>query len=294
MSLENTLVIGCRGQVGKALLQVLGPNAKGMDSSQFNLDNLSQIRPALEEIKPRVVINAAAYTMVDKAESEREAARNINALAPELIAQYCAEKDIPFIHYSTDYVYPGTGTHVMTEDEKYGPCNYYGETKREGDERITAVGGKFLIFRTCWVYDAFGKNFVNTILRIAGEKEELSIVSDQFGAPSYAPDLAGATIMSLRAATIRGKKFPSGIYHLCNSGVTNWRDFAEAILGQAKEFGVKPKAQKILPMASEQYITPAKRPKNSRLSTEKLTKTFGVQMRPWQESLKECLREKFK
>lgn len=289
------LVIGSGGQVGSALCKLLGTKAIGVDYPEFNLAELESIEQNLQKFADKpvdAIINAAAYTQVDKAESEREVTRTINSLAPEVIAKFCKTREIPLVHYSTDYVYPGTGTHFMTEEEKYGPCNYYGETKREGDERIEKLGGQYLIFRTCWVYDAGGKNFLNTILRLAGENGELSIVSDQFGSPSYAGDLAKATIQALNQA-MESRNFPSGIYHLCNSNVTTWRDYAEEIVKLAKEMGVKLRCNKVLTKTSEEYITPARRPKNSRLSTEKLKRVFGITMPSWQDSLKHCLREKY-
>lgn len=286
------LVVGARGQIGSALLKNLTAQAIGVDSNQLNLTNLKDLETNLGRMNPSAIVNAAAYTQVDKAESERELAYKINAGAPEVLAKFCRERNLPFIHYSTDYVYSGAGLHFMSEDEKYEPSNFYGESKRAGDEKIQEVGGKFLIFRTCWVYDSTGKNFMNTILRLAGEREELRVVNDQIGSPSYAPDLANLTLSAFSRA-MEFKEFPSGIYHLCNSGVASWWDFAEEIVARAKKLGCSLKCKKILPIPSEEYLTPAKRPKNSRLSTEKVKRVFGISAPSWQDGLQRCLQGKY-
>lgn len=290
---KKILVIGSKGQMGRALAEVLGDRAIVIGSSQLDLTKTDSIAKILQNYNPSAVINAAAYTMVDKAESEREAAHQLNALAPEIIAKFCREKDIPFVHYSTDYVYSGNGTHFMTEEEPYGPMNHYGVTKLEGDRRVEAVGGKFLIFRICWVYDAVGKNFVNTILRLAGENKEFAIVNDQFGAPTFSGDIAQATVDCLNQA-MKSATFPSGIYNLCNAGYTNWCEYAGTIVEKAKNLGASLKVEKVLSKTTAEYVTAAKRPSNSRLSTEKLRCIFGLSMPSWQDSLEKVLKEKLK
>lgn len=289
---KKILVIGSRGQVARALLGILGDRGIGIGSDQLDLTKTDAIEKFLQNYNPTAIINAAAYTMVDKAEEEREAAETLNALAPEVIAKYCLQKNIPFVHYSTDYVYSGRGSHFMTEEEEYAPLSHYATTKLEGDRRVEAVGGKFLIFRICWVYDANGKNFMNTILRLAGEKKELGIVNDQFGAPTFAGDVARATLDCLAKAMSCGT-FPSGIYNLCNEGVTNWHEYAGVIVEKAKSLGVNVVVEKILPLTTAQFVTPAKRPSNSRLSMEKLKSVFDVSLPGWDESLDKVLREKF-
>jgi dTDP-4-dehydrorhamnose reductase len=289
---QKFLVIGCRGQIGKALLKILGDRGVGLDSTQLDLTKTDLIAKTLQEYDSSAIINAAAYTTVDKAETDRQTAHLVNALAPEVIAKFCKEKDIPFVHFSTDYVYSGLGSHFMSEDEKYGPANYYAVSKLEGDQRVQQVGGKFLIFRVCWVYDLEGKNFVNTILRLANEKKELSVINDQFGAPSFAGDLAQATIDCLYQA-INALTFPAGIYNLSSSGITNWQEYAQTIVTKAKTLGADLKTEKVLPITTADYVTPAKRPMNSRLDTEKVKRVFGIELPSWQDSLERVLKEKY-
>lgn len=289
---RKILVTGCRGQIGSALLKIFKEYAVGIDVEDLDLTKIELIRPYLDKINPKVIINCAAYTQVDKAETERELAMVINAQAPHEMAKWCKAQDLPFVHYSTDYVYPGTGVEVMTEDHDRSPCNYYGETKLAGDKKILSTEGKILIFRTCWVYDASGKNFMNTILRLASEKEELTIVNDQIGSPSFASDIARGTVDALSLAS-KMTKFPSGVYHICSSEYTNWCEFAEKIVSSAKDMGQKFKVNKISAISSEQYKSPAKRPKNSRLSCEKLKRVFGISLPSWQDGLNRCLKEKY-
>jgi dTDP-4-dehydrorhamnose reductase len=243
----------------------------------------------LRDIRPDWVINANAYTAVDLAEKpeELERAMQINALTPGLVASVCAEIDIPFIHYSTDYVYPGleAGARPRREEDGTDPLNAYGRTKLAGDQAIARTGGKWLIFRTSWVYDETGKNFVNTMLRLGTERPELRVVADQVGAPTYAADIAWATDQVLRLA-VRRTPFPSGVYHLCNAGETSWADFTRAIFAMN---GINCRVNEI---KSSDYPTSAQRPLNSRMSLEKLEKTFGIQMPHWKDALRRCLSNK--
>ncbi|OQW46777.1 MAG: hypothetical protein A4S09_02385 [Proteobacteria bacterium SG_bin7] len=292
MADKKILIIGSRGQIGRALLEILGKEAVGVASTQLDLAKTDSIAKFLQNYNPIAVINTAAYTGVDKAESERDAAFALNALAPEIMAKFCCEKNIPFVHYSTDYVYSGCGNHFMTENEEYGPINHYGVTKLEGDRRVEAVGGKFLIFRICWVYDVSGKNFLNTILRLAAEKSELAVINDQFGAPTFSGDIARATIDCLSKG-IKFPIFPSGVYNLCSSGETNWYDYARMIVERARYLGANLLVDKILPILTTDYVTPARRPLNSRLSTEKIKRVFGISMPLWQDTLERVLMRKY-
>ena len=232
------LIIGQSGQIGSALARLL-PHATLWGRKEADLFNPLALRNALEALPspPAAIINAAAYTAVDQAESEPDLAMAANAHSPAMMAEYAARQDIPFIHYSTDYVFDGSGNAPRTEDTPTAPLNVYGRTKREGEKQIEAIGGRYLIFRTSWVYDAKGKNFFNTMLRLGAEREELRVVADQIGAPSYAPHLAEYTLRALSAAQ-KEELFPSGIYHFCHGGETSWHGFAEAIFEWARSRNV--------------------------------------------------------
>lgn len=271
------LIIGKNGQVGSALAKIVKGNILALGRDEINLANISDINHTLSNHKAKIVINAAAYTQVDKAEEERELAMAINAIAVGEIARFCAANNQIFIHYSTDYVFPGNKQGAWKEEDKVSPPNYYGITKLRGEEEIVKAGGKYLIFRTSWVYDKFGKNFFNTMLRLAETRDEISVVNDQEGSPTYAADLAIATLEIAEKAVLMGE-FPAGIYHLSGQGKTNWYEFACAIL--------QDRNIKINPIPSSAYPTPAKRPANSLMDNSKVKEIFGYQMPKWEESLK--------
>ncbi|CAK0775160.1 dTDP-4-dehydrorhamnose reductase [Gammaproteobacteria bacterium] len=285
------LVLGSSGQVGKALVRKLGPHALALSRQELNLAELSTLPALLDAIQPCVVLNAAAYTQVDRAEQEEALALTINGDAPGILARWCAARDVPFIHYSTDYVYSGEGIIPWVEDSPVAPLNVYGRSKLAGDLAVAAAGGKWLIFRTSWVYDAQGKNFLNTMVRLGEEREILRVISDQHGAPTYAPDLAEATLMIMEQA-LAMPRFPSGIYHLCNSGETTWHEFATAILEAISQRGVKLKTRMIEAITTADYPTPARRPLNSRLNSKKIYKTFNVELPDWRAGLARCLQER--
>jgi len=286
------LVIGANGQIGRALMRNLGESALGLTRATVDLSRPAALLSLLEKINPRAVINAAAYTQVDRAEEEEELAYTVNAVAPGIMACWCAEQDVPLVHYSTDYVYSGYGTDPWRENLLPAPKSAYGRTKSSGDIAVATACGKFLILRTSWVYDSDGKNFLNTILRLAQEQEVLRVVADQFGAPSYAPDLGDATLSILAKAQSLAK-FPRGIYHLCNSGVTNWHQFATLIISKMRERGRQFKAHTITAITTCDYPTIARRPLNSRLDSTKLEQTFGIQLPSWEDALERCLTNKF-
>ena len=291
------LVLGTQGQVGTELAKIL--KAQGRPYATLGLPELDFSRPetlipliqkTTEKARLTAVINAAAYTAVDQAEKESVPAFKINAEAPGLLATWCAANGLPFVHYSTDYVYPGNGTRPWSEEDATGPLNVYGRSKLAGEDAVRAAGGSFLIFRTSWVYAAHGKNFVNTMLRLGAEREELQIVRDQVGAPTYAPHLAQATLTAL-AAAMATPVFPSGVYHACNAGETTWQTFAETIFAEARERGFPLKVKTVHGIPSADYPTPAIRPLNSRLNLLKLKNTFGIEMPAWQIGLRECLEQ---
>ncbi|MCH2547631.1 MAG: dTDP-4-dehydrorhamnose reductase [Alphaproteobacteria bacterium] len=292
MKCNRIAVLGANGQVGRALVDVLGNRATALTRAQADLSQPATLTAVLDEIAPDAVINAAAYTAVDKAEVEDEAAHTVNAEAPAILAQWCKQHDVPFIHYSTDYVFDGSGNTPWQESDAVAPCNIYGKTKLAGEQAIASSGGKFFIFRTSWVYDAQGANFLNTMLRLGAEREALNIVSDQIGAPSYAPHLAEYTVKVLDAAT-QMQKFPSGIYHMVNQGEVSWHGFANAIFEAARSHGETLIIKTVEPIPSSAYPTPAQRPLNSRLSCQALQHVFGITMPSWQEGLTQAMEQKY-
>ena len=285
------LVFGGQGQLGTALRRLM-PDAVFLDRREADMSRPESLTHVLEKHAPDVVINAAAYTQVDNAEAEEELAQLVNAESPAVMAIYCAANNVPLIHFSTDYVFDGSGDAPWHEHDPVNPLNAYGRTKLAGEDKIQQVGGKYLIFRTSWLYDATGKNFLNTMLRLGAEREELRIVSDQYGAPTYVPQMAAASLNALNHA-LALDEFPSGVYHLCHSGAATWHGFALAIFEQARRMGITLKVRSVLPVASADYPTAAKRPHNSRLDCSKAYIALGVDMPSWQQGLAACMEEKY-
>jgi dTDP-4-dehydrorhamnose reductase len=304
---SRILVLGKGGQVGRALTELLGADAFAASAADVDFlkpDLAAQLDNFVGNTAVTAVINAAAYTMVDLAEGEGKSdAMRINAAAVGELAIWCKERGLPLIHYSTDYVLPGEGDKPQDETQTPKPLNAYGASKLEGERLIAASGVDYLIFRTSWVYAAHGQNFLRTILRLLHQRESLNIVADQYGAPTYALHLAQASLSALKTA-LAMPEFPSGIYHLCNSGSVNWHGFAQAIFMLAREyesreykaslpvdFPVESRdiiCKQILPIPTEAYPTPAKRPLNSRLDNAKARKQLAVEMPSWEQGLKEC------
>lgn len=292
MTYSRVAVFGASGQIGRALTTLLKEKALPITRKEADFSNLANLRNVLDALQPDAVINASAYTQVDKAESEEALANRVNADAPGMLAQWCAEKGIPFVHYSTDYVFDGSGVTPWQEADETGPLNAYGRGKLDGERQVQASGGNYLIFRTSWVYDAEGQNFLNTMLRLGAEREALRIVADQHGAPSYAPHLAEATLACLECAAA-ASVFPSGIYHMCNLGETTWHGFAQEIFDTAREKGQTLAVRQVDGITSADYPTPAKRPHNSRLNTEKLRNVFNVTLPEWQEGVNAAMEKKY-
>lgn len=294
------LILGKDGQLGRALEKALGGRAVAFGRDEADLrdaDFVSRLEAPAFKYPLQAVINAAAYTQVDRAESEdKSEAFRVNAEAPGELAAWCAAKNLPLVHYSTDYVFDGSGDRPWRETDAPRPINAYGESKLAGERAVAAAGGRHLIFRTSWVYDARGENFFTTMLRLFGEKESLKIVSDQFGAPTYAPHLAAATQAALGKAFAL-PEFPSGIYHLCGAGETSWHGFAQAIFALATSADSGEKSwvtcQRIDPIPSSGYPLPARRPLNSRLDCARARDRLGVSLPHWQAGLKECFAEKY-
>jgi dTDP-4-dehydrorhamnose reductase len=289
------LIIGADGQVGNslhALLRAL-PHSTLTPEDEDLSQSASGIIPHLDRLKPTAIINAAAYTNVDGAESATEINQTLNTELPRLLAEWSSDHGTPLVHYSTDYVYPGDGERPWREEDSTLPVNAYGAAKLAGDQAIADISSKFLIFRTSWVFSPFGKNFVKTMLSLGKERDELKIIDDQIGAPTLAEDLAKASLDAL-AQAVKSEGFPSGVYHCCNGGETNWYLFATKIFELARSMGWSGAIERIRPIPTSEFPTPARRPKNSRMSLDKLTQTFGIEMPTWSQGLKVCLEELLK
>jgi dTDP-4-dehydrorhamnose reductase len=289
MTNVKALVVGCTGQVGWELrhkLACLGP-VTGVDYPQVDFTQPDSIRQAVRAAAPAVIVNAAAYTAVDKAESEPELAMAINGTAPGVLAEEAKRLGSILVHYSTDYVFNGTKQSPFVESDAPDPLNVYGRTKLAGDEAIQAVGGDYLILRTSWVYGARGNNFLLTMLRLAREREELRIVDDQIGSPTSSECIAQATagiLAQVLGPAGGGLKGRSGIYNLTCAGETTWFGFARALLTKsAASHGFT--VPNLIPITTSEFPRPAKRPANSRLRCQRVEETFGVVMPDWEEAL---------
>jgi dTDP-4-dehydrorhamnose reductase len=271
------LVLGKRGQVGSALASVLAPLGQltAVDQEQINFADPDSIRDGVGSARPEVIVNAAAYTAVDKAEDERPLAFAINGAAPGILAEEAKKLGALLVHYSTDYVYDGKKQGRYVESDGAAPLGVYGESKLAGDRAIAQSGCRHLVFRTSWVYSPGGSNFLRTVLRIAREKPELNVVDDQRGAPTSAAAIAAATAQALAK-----RDAPSGLYHMTAAGETTWHGFAVAIL---REAGID---VPVRPIRSDEYPAKAVRPKNSLLDNAKLRTTLGISLPDWREGLR--------
>lgn len=287
------LVTGVNGQVGFELLRSLQGLGRvvACDRSMLDLSDLDRVRSVVRELKPSIIVNPAAYTAVDKAETDVDAARRLNAEVPRAFAEEAARLGAALVHYSTDYVFDGTKEGAYVETDATNPQNVYGLTKLEGEQAIAATGCTHLILRTSWVYGRRGKNFLLTMLKLGSERPELRVVADQVGAPTWSKTIATATAhivaQALAADDADWWAQRSGVYHFTSAGATSWHGFAEAIFAQA----MGEHAPKVLPIPASDYPVPAKRPSNSRLSHDKLTEAFGLRLPDWADALKLCLSE---
>jgi dTDP-4-dehydrorhamnose reductase len=296
-SLLKILLLGKGGQVGWELQRSLAPLgelvALDFDSTTHcgDFTNLAGLAQTVRDVRPNVIVNSAAHTAVDKAESEPALARTINALAPSVLAQEAAQLGALLVHYSTDYVFDGSGTRPWTEMDAPAPLSVYGQTKLEGEQLIQAACPGHLIFRTSWVYAARGGNFAKTMLRLAQERERLTVIDDQIGAPTGADLLADITAHAIRATLQHPIK--AGLYHLVASGQTSWFEYAKYVLTQANtaQPAIKLIVNEVAPVPTSAFPTPAKRPHNSRLDTTKLENTFGLQLPHWQQGVARMLAE---
>jgi dTDP-4-dehydrorhamnose reductase len=288
------LLTGKNGQVGFELQKKLSALGEviATDREELDLVNPDAIRAFIDQIKPDIIINPAAYTAVDKAESEPELAYQINTVAPGVLAQKAKELDIPLVHFSTDYVFDGLKKDTYVEKDPTNPQSVYGKTKCEGEEKVR-LHRKHIILRTSWVFGTYGNNFLKTILRLIQEKDSLNIVGDQRGAPASSIMLADVTFKIVETI-FKDKNFNDyGAYHVTNEGETNWFEYATLIANEAAQLGLKVRcgSNHIHPIPSSQYPTAAARPLNSRLNTDKLKNTFMLELPHWESEVKKVLRE---
>jgi len=290
------LLFGKEGQVGWELHRALSTvgDLVASDRQELDLEQLGEVRRWVRRHEPDIIVNAAAYTAVDRAEAEPEKARRINAEAVGLLAEEADRLNAWLVHYSTDYIFNGEKTAPYEEDDQADPLSVYGRTKFEGEERIRQRQAKHLIFRTSWVYAARGNNFVKTILRLAKDKERLNVIADQQGAPTSAELIADVTACALhRIGQMESPTAVAGTYHLAAQGETSWHGYAQYILNVAKESGVSLKAgpDEVHPIPTEAYPLPARRPRNSRLSVSKLTRLFRVHLPDWRDHVLRVVQE---
>lgn len=286
------LLLGANGQLGQELQRALAPLGTivattrsgalpdGSACEVADFDQPASLAALLDRVQPTVVVNAAAYTAVDRAEGDRDAAFRANAEAPGVLAQWCAQAGVPLVHYSTDYVFDGQGTRPYREEDATAPLGVYGASKLAGEQAIRAAGGRHLIFRTAWVYASHSANFLRTMLRVGAERDVLRVVADQVGTPTPA-----ALIADVTAQALQHDGALSGTWHLTAKGETSWHGFAEAIFAEAVATGVLPRAPKVEAITTAEYPTPAKRPAYSHLDVAKLEQDFGVVLPSWQDGL---------
>jgi len=288
------LLFGKDGQVGWELQRALAPLGKviALTRQQLDLGSPDAIRTALRQHRPDIIVNPAAYTAVDKAESEPDLAQAVNSTAPGILAEEAKLSDALLVHYSTDYVFDGCKAAPYTEHDTPNPQSVYGKTKLAGEQAIQAVGGRHLILRTSWVYGVHGGNFVKTVLRLARERDSLRIVNDQFGAPTWARLLAQSTSNMLQQLMLRPEDSKLGLYHLTAAGSTNWYDYAQEIVRLARlhDRALRDKPLAIQGIPTREYPLPAVRPANSVLATEKIRSAFGLSLPQWEEDLAKCLQ----
>jgi dTDP-4-dehydrorhamnose reductase len=291
----DIVIFGASGQVARAWAAVLGPRARAFSHREIDLadaDFIGTLDKKWRDAPVRAVINAAAYTNVRQAESEEASALRVNGEAVGELAAWCKKRGAALVHYSTDYVFGDDDNHFHTETEPPHPLNAYGRSKLAGERAIENAGGNYLIFRTSWVYDAAGKNFFNTMLGLFRENEQVDVVGDQFGAPTYAPTLAEASNAALSKA-FEAKSFPSGVYHLCHGGETSWCGFAQAIFALARSHDSGIRCQRVNPISTAARADPVKRPRNSRLNCSKAKEIFGVELPQWEEGVRQCIEKKY-
>ena len=284
MNNNHIVVTGANGQVGQSikLLSDLYPDVKFsfLTRDDLSISDREALNSFFQNQKPTVLINCAAYTAVDKAETEQELALSVNATAVETLAGICKEFNTKFVHISTDYVFDGNASIPYKESDPTNPINYYGFTKLQGENLAIAANPETIILRTSWVYAPHGKNFVKTMLKLMQDRTELNVVGDQFGSPTYAPDLAEALLKIALSDHI----IP-GVYHFSNDGIISWFDFATAIAE------ISHSSCKVNAITTAQYPTPAKRPSYSGLNKSKILSNYSIKLKPWRDSLQDCIQK---
>ena len=290
MPQPRILIIGKNGQVGWELCRTLAPlgDVTAVDFPEIDLSNPDSLRQHITQSRPNIIVNSAAYTAVDKSESEPELAMKINGVAPGILAEEARKSGALLVHYSTDYVFDGTKQSPYLESDKSNPLGTYGRSKLAGDEAVQQVGGNHLIFRLCWVYGARGQNFLLTMMRLAREREKLRVVKDQVGCPTWSRMIAQATTQALiRILTIGDFSAFTGLYHLASSGITSWHGFAEKIVQLMPSEGKK--CTIVEAITTAEYPTPAKRPVYSVMDCGKLEKAFKIRLPDWENGLRQTL-----
>lgn len=290
------LLTGKNGQVGFELQRSLAPlgDVVAVDHKECDLLDSEAIRRLVRTVKPAVIVNPAAYTAVDKAESDQDAAFAVNGVAPGVLGEEARQLNAIVVHYSTDYVFDGRKATPYTEQDVPNPQSIYGKSKLQGEQALRQSGADFLIFRTSWVFGAHGGNFAKTMLRLAADREDLSVVADQHGTPTSAALIADLTAQIIGQYRCRGREgFPFGLYNLVASGDTNWCDYAKTVIRAGHQAGktLKLSPENIRPISTAEYPVPAPRPANSRLDTRKLQDTFGLQLPAWQLGLNHVLAQ---
>ncbi len=290
------LLTGCHGQLGFELQRSLAPLAEvvAVGSQDCDLADAAAVRALVAQVNPQGIINAAAYTAVDKAETDQQQARKVNTEAPQLLGELARQRGAWVMHYSTDYVFAGQGNDFYRETDDTDPQSVYGLTKRDGERALLAACPQSMVMRTSWVVGAVGQNFAKTMLRLAQQRPTLSVVADQFGAPTSAALLADVTAHVVRRLQQQGADhFPFGLYHVAAGGVTNWHAYAQFVLTQAAQAGVtlQVAAEAVQAISSADYSVAAKRPANSRLDTQKFQSTFQLRLPDWQVGVSQVLAQ---
>jgi dTDP-4-dehydrorhamnose reductase len=292
------LITGKNGQVGFELQRALAPlgDIVAVDQAECNLADADAVRALVRRVAPDVIVNPAAYTAVDKAEADQATAFAVNTEAVRVLGEEAARLGALVVHYSTDYVFNGTKDGAYAETDTPDPQSVYGRSKHQGEVALAAANPRHLVLRTSWVVGAHGANFAKTMLRLAGERERLTVVADQFGAPTSAALLADLTAQLVRQYRREGGDgFPYGIYHVAAGGETSWHEYARFVIAEALAAGKPLKAtpEAVAPLSTEQYSTPAKRPPNSRLDTAHFRTTFGLRLPHWQDGVRHVLQQIF-
>lgn len=287
------MLAGAAGQLGWELRRALAPLGEiaAFARTDLDLSDAAALQRAVRALQPDVIVNAAAYTAVDRAETETQAARLINAVAPGVLAEEARRCGALLVHYSTDYVFDGGKSDPYREDDAARPLNAYGRSKLEGEEAVRASACRHFILRTGWMYGARGSNFFTTMLRLAREREELRVVADRRGAPTWSRLVAGTTALLLAGQSALGERAPPGTYHLAAAGETSWHGFAEAILAAARARGAALRARRAIPVPAAEYPLPAQRPPNSLLCCDKLARDYRLRLPDWRSSFELFMEE---